>query len=88
MTQMERLEECYNAAYNADDINLCLEIADRMKMLAPAAPVDGNLVQAFTESLDQLIHISENTEKDNPLRGTPHRFAYCGHEFEVKLIDG
>ena len=82
MTNKERLEELYIAAFNADDINLCLEIADRLKVLAPAVGVDGGLVQQFIEALDELLHCSENGHEI-----IPHRFDYCLRTFEVKLIE-
>lgn len=32
-TYRERLDECYTAALDADDVNLAVEVADRMKGL-------------------------------------------------------
>jgi Zn-dependent peptidase ImmA (M78 family) len=82
-TYREMLEECYKKAIEADDVNLAVEIAERLKT-APVGQVTDERIQKFIEELDKMV-----SEKDDPTNENVtyrYQFEYGGQKFEVKII--
>lgn len=83
MNYADKLDECYKKALEQDDVNLALEIADRMKGL----PAEGVLVgvderiTAFIEALDSMAVKFEAGDSF-----PPYSFDYADHIFEVTML--
>lgn len=78
----EMLDQCYKKALEQDDTNLAVEIADKLKGLAPI-DVPDERIQKFIEALDEMIACYEVIGKR---KDTPYSFEYGGQNFEVKII--
>ena len=78
-TQQEMLFEIYMASIKEGDLNLALEVAD--KLWGVAVEVPDERIAKFIAMLDDAVQAKENHEGREP-----YTFEYGGQNFEVKIL--